>query len=311
MKPNIINLFTIVLIAALIAGYSVDINAKKRTAKTSARPITALADNIRAIESTKVDSYNDCKEYKSNIEAQALPCFKKSYNPKAATTEQKVKAVLAQLDKYAENKLESGSTFEMADAGYIHKVVHDYNAITAHEQMLGKAPSPNSRKALEAEIDAWITLRNALQEYCDNGSYLEFFGGSMALLGVSGSRWSLAEMRDNDTKTLSKSGLNAKATQVNMSDISTIASTMVIDLRNNANTLTESIPDDDKSYHQELFDEVSKGIGDATRQVATAMPKWIEARKSLLQFSKNPQADIKATKELLEAIKTLSISREE
>ena len=285
MKPNIIKLFTIVLIAALIAGYSVDINAKKRTAKTSARPITALADNIRAIESTKVDSYNDCKEYKSNIEAQALPCFKKSYNPKAATTEQKVKAVLAQLDKYAENKLESGSTFEMADAGFIHKVIHDYNAITAHEQMLGKAPSPNSRKALEAEIDAWITLRNALQEYCDNGSYLEFFGGSMALLGVSGSRWSLAEMRDNDTKTLSKSGLNA--------------------------TLTESIPDDDKSYHQELFDEVSKGIGDATRQVATAMPKWIDARKSLLQFSKNPQADIKATKELLEAIKTLSISREE
>ncbi len=298
------------MVATLIAGAAVDINAKKRTAKTSARPITALADNIRAIESTKVDSYNDCKEYKSNIEAQALPCFKKAYNPKAVTTEQKVKAVLAQLGKYAENMLESGSTFEMADAGFIHKVIHDYNAITAHEQMLSKAPSPNARKALEEEIDAWIGLRNALQEYCDNGSYLEFFGGSMALLGVSGSRWSLAEMRDDDTKTLNKSGLNAKATQADMSGISTTASTMILDLSNNAKALIESI-NGDKSYHQELFDDVSNGINDATKQLATALPRWLEARKSLLRFSKNPKADIKATKDFLDAIKTLAISSEE
>ena len=310
MKLYTLKFLIIVMVAMLIAGTAVDVNAKKRTAKTSARPITALADNIRAIESTKVDSYNDCKEYKSNIEAQALPCFKKSYNPKAVTTEQKVKAVLAQLGKYAENMLESGSTFEMADAGFIHKVIHDYNAITAHEQMLGKAPSPNARKALEEEIDAWIGLRNALQEYCDNGSYLEFFGGSMALLGVSGSRWSLAEMRDNDTKTLNKSGLNAKATQADMSGISTTASTMILDLSNNAKALIESI-NGDKSYHQELFDDVSNGINDATKQLATALPRWLEARKSLLRFSKNPKADIKATKDFLDAIKTLAISSEE
>ena len=138
MKLYTLKFLIIVMVAMLIAGTAVDVNAKKRTAKTSARPITALADNIRAIESTKVDSYNDCKEYKSNIEAQALPCFKKSYNPKAVTTEQKVKAVLAQLGKYAENMLESGSTFEMADAGYVHKVIHDYNTLTCQEQMLGK-----------------------------------------------------------------------------------------------------------------------------------------------------------------------------
>lgn len=310
MKLYTLKFLIIVMVAMLIAGTAVDVNAKKRTAKTSARPITALADNIRAIESTKVDSYNDCKEYKSIIEAEALPCFKKAYNPKATTTEQKVKAVLAQLDKYAENKLESGSTFEMADAGFIHKVIHDYNAITAHEQMLGKAPSPNARKALEEEIDAWIGLRNALQEYCDNGSYLEFFGGSMALLGVSGSRWSLAEMRDNDTKALNKSGLNAKATQADMSGISTTASTMIVDLSNNAKALIESI-NGDKSYHQELFDDVSNGINDATKQLATALPRWLEARKSLLRFSKNPKADIKATKDFLDAIKTLAISSEE
>lgn len=310
MKLYTLKFLIIVMVAMLIAGTAVDVNAKKRTAKTSARPITALADNIRAIESTKVDSYNDCKEYKSNIEAQALPCFKKAYNPKATTTEQKVKAVLAQLGKYAEKKLESGSNFEMADAGFIHKVIHDYNAITAHEQMLGKAPSPNARKALEAEIDAWITLRNALQEYCDNGSYLEFFGGSMALLGVSGSRWSLAEMRDNDTKALNKSGLNAKATQADMSAVSATASTMIVDLSNNAKALIESI-NGDKSYHQELFDDVSNGINDATKQLATALPRWLEARKSLLRFSKNPKADIKATKDFLDAIKTLAISSEE
>lgn len=310
MKLYTLKFLIIVMVAMLIAGTAVDVNAKKRTAKTSARPITALADNIRAIESTKVDSYNDCKEYKSNIEAQALPCFKKSYNPKAVTTEQKVKAVLAQLGKYAENMLESGSTFEMADAGYVHKVIHDYNTLTCQEQMLGKAPSPNARKALEEEIDAWIGLRNALQEYCDNGSYLEFFGGSMALLGVSGSRWSLAEMRDNDTKALNKSGLNAKATQADMSGISTTASTMILDLSNNAKALIESI-NGDKSYHQELFDDVSNGINDATKQLATALPRWLEARKSLLRFSKNPKADIKATKDFLDAIKTLAISSEE
>ncbi len=293
----------IALATILLVGAVFTISAKKRSGKV--KPVASIAQDIRNLESTPVASYADCKVLKSKIETKALPCYQRSFDKSAVTNEQKTKAVMSRLDDYAEQKMGSTSTFDMADAGFIHKVCNSYFTIVDYDQMLSKAPSNKVRKAIEGEIDAWIILQNALQDYCSNASYLENYGGSMALLGVSGSGWTLSQIRFHDIKDLLRIGMRATASKLSMGNMD-IATTIVQDLSKNAKTLKESVDDDFKQSQAEYYDTFSKGITDAVKKVAAALPKWLEARKNMLQYTANTEEAVQTTKSVLEQIKTLT-----
>ena len=296
------SIFLTVVIAA-----SMMFNAQaKRQAAGTAKSIETFAKSLRDMESKKVATVNEYKNLKAEIEKLAVPYFKSAYNKRAKTVEQKTLAVLAQADEYAEKKLESGATFEMMDAGYIHKMSHSYNTYVAYEQMLNAATSSGERKAITSEIEAWLKLENVLREYCEYSSYLQTFGGSMAYLGVSGSAWSLAELRDKDLNDLNKIGFKATESKLSMSDLNKSATSLVLDMNNDGKQLLESIDDDTKSSQQRLFDSVSKGITDAGKQLQVAFPKWIEARKCMLRYSKQPAKAVEATSALLNGIKKVA-----
>ena len=303
MNIKIFKLSAIVLTIMLVAGTVIDANAKRRPSKV--KPVASIVQDIRNLESTPVMSYADCKTLKSKIEAVALPCFKKSMDRKAVTKVQKTKAVLSQLDEYAAQKLEAMSNLDMADAGYIHKMNNSYFTFDFYDQMLSKASSTDVRKAIEGEIDAWVLLQNALQDYCSNASYLESYGGSMAILGVAGSGWTLSQIRHSDVGELSRIGTKATASKQSLSCID-VTTSIIQNMAVNAKTLKDGVDDDFKKSQPEYYDTFSNGINDAMKKVADAMPKWLEARNTLLQYMANPKEADEATKTLLEDINKLT-----
>jgi hypothetical protein len=303
MNTKIIRLIAIATVTILMVGTVFTASAKKRTSKV--KSVASIVQNIRNLENTPVTSYADCKTLKGKIEAVALPCFKKTMDKSAVTKVQKTKAVLSQLDEYAAQVLESSSNFDMADAGYIHKMTNSYFTFDTYDQLLGKASSSDARKAIEGEIDTWIMLQNALQDYCSNASYLESYGGSMALLGVAGSGWTLSQIRYNDIGELLRIGTTAAASKQSIGNMD-IATTIIQKIGKNANSLKESVDDDFKNTQPEYFDTFSKGITEAVKKVTEAMPKWLEARNKMLQYTANPKEAAEATKSLLEDINKLT-----
>ena len=303
MNTKIFKFTAITLTVMLMAAAVFTTNAKKRTSRV--KTVASIVQDIRNLENTPVTSRADCKTLKSKIEAVALPCFKKSMDKSAVTKVQKTKAVLSQLDEYAAQKLEVSSNFDMVDAGYIHKMSNSYFTFDTYDQMLSKATSSAARKAIEGEIDAWVMLQNALQDYGSNASYLESYGGSMALLGAAGSAWTLSQIRHNDVGDLLRIGTTATASKQSLSNVD-IATAIIQNMAARAKSLKESVDDDFKKSEPEYFDTFSKGITDAVKKATEAMPKWLEARNSLLQYMTNPKEADEATKTLLEDIKKLT-----
>jgi hypothetical protein len=305
MNTKIIRLIAIATVTVLMVGTVFTASAKKRTSKVNS--VTSIVQDIRNLENTPVTSRADCKTLKGKIEAVALPCFKKTMDKSAVTKVQKTKAVLSQLDEYAAQVLESSSNFDMADAGYIHKMSNSYFTFDTYDQMLNKASSSDERKAIESEIDAWVMLQNALQDYCTNASYLESYGGSMALLGVAGSGWTLSQIRLNDSGELLRIGTKATASKQSLGNIDIDMATSIIqNIGKNANSLKESVDDDFKKSEPEYYNTFARGITDAVKKVTEAMPKWLEARNKMLQYTANPKEAVEATKSLLEDIKKLT-----
>ena len=303
MNTKIIRLVAVAIVAVLMVGTAFTASAKKRSKKV--KPISSLVQQIRDLESTSVTSYADCKALMGKIEDLALPYYQRSMDKNAVTRVQKTKAVLSQLDEYAAQKLEVSSNFDMVDAGYIHKMSNSYFTFDTYDQMLSKATSNAARKAIEGEIDAWVMLQNALQDYCSNASYLESYGGSMALLGAAGSGWTLSQIRHNDVGDRLRIGTTATASKQSLSNVD-IATAIIQNMAARAKSLKESVDDDFKKSEPEYFDTFSKGITDAVKKATEAMPKWLEARNSLLQYMTNPKEADEATKTLLEDIKKLT-----
>lgn len=302
MNTKIIRLVAVAIVAVLMVGTAFTASAKKRSKKV--KPISSLVQQIRDLESTSVTSYADCKALMGKIEDLALPYYQRSMDKNAVTRVQKTKAVLSQLDEYAAQKLEVSCNFDMVDAGYVHKMSNSYFTYDKYGQMLSKVSS-DARNAIEGEINAWILLQNALQDYCSNASYLENYGGSMSLLGASGSAWTLAQIRNNDFGELLRIGTKAAASKQSMGNIE-IATTIIQNIGNNANSLKELIDDSFKKSEPEYYNTFAKGITDASKKVAEALPKWLEARNKMLQYSANPKEAVDATKTLLEDIKKLT-----
>ena len=303
MNTKIIRFIAIAAVAVLMVGTAFNANAKKRGNKI--KPVKSIVQKIKNLEATSITSYDDCKALKSKIEAVALPCFQRSMDKNAVTKVQKTKAVLSQLDEYAAQVLEQSSNFDMVDAGYIHKMSNSYFTFDIYDQMISKASSSDARKAIESEINTWTMLQNALQDYCYSASYLINYGGSMSLLGASGSGWTLSQIRFNDMGELLRIGTKAKASKQSLGNMD-IATAIIQNIGKNANSLKEAVDDDFKKSEPDYYNNFSKGITDATRSVVDAMPKWLEARNKMLQYTANPKEAAEATKSLLEDIKKLT-----
>ena len=303
MNTKFFRFFPIVLATILIVGAVFNTNAKKRS--TKAKSVASIVQDISNLESFSVTSYDDCKILKGKIESLAIPCFKRSMDKSAVTKVQKTKAVLSQLDEYAAQNLESASNVEMASSGYIHKMSNSYFTFDTYDQMLSSAPSSKVRDAIKGEIDAWILLQNALQDYCTNASYLTSCGGSMALLGASGSGWTLSQIRNNDIGELSRIGMKAASSKLSMGNMD-IATEIIQEMAKNAKGMKEAVDDDFKKSQPDYYNTFSNGISDAVKKVTEVLPKWLEARKNMLQYSANPKEAVDATKSFLEDIKKIS-----
>ena len=129
----------------------------------------------------------------------------------------------------------------------------------------------------------------------------------MALLGVAGSGWTLSQIRLNDSGELLRIGTKATASKQSLGNIDIDMATSIIqNIGNNANSLKESVDDDFKKSEPEYYNTFARGITDAVKKVTEAMPKWLEARNKMLQYTANPKEAVEATKSLLEDIKKLT-----
>ena len=310
MKNIAIKTILVVMAAVIVGGLAFNVQAKRRTA-ASVKPVKELVPDITRKVSEKVLSYDECIKYKQAIEKQVLPYFKKSFDRNAKTAQQKTVAVLAKLDKYAEDELEAGSNFEMADAGYVHDIVYRYNTFASYCEQVDKAPSAQARDAIKSEVTAWLQLENDLRHYCENAAQVRCLGGSMAILEVAGSGWSIAEIRSKDFNSLLKAGFNSTPATVKMGETGQVATQLVIELNNEANDLSQLLTEDDLRDNAEFYKQLCSGVTAAATGMTVSLPKWIEARYKLLQYSKNSDAGVAATAALLAAIKKTAICNEE
>ena len=85
-----------------------------------------------------------------------------------------------------------------------------------------------------------------------------------------------------------------------------MATSIIQNIGKNANSLKESVDDDFKKSEPEYYNTFARGITDAVKKVTEAMPKWLEARNKMLQYTANPKEAVEATKSLLEDIKKLT-----
>jgi hypothetical protein len=311
MKMKLLRPVALLLIAVVIAGTATSVDAKKRAQRrNTTKPISQLVQELRNLDLIEITDIAKCRQLKQQVEKLALPYFKTAYGKNATTTEAKTTAVLAQVVKHAKVNLEGCSTMDMVDAGYIHRINHNYNSFVNQEHMLANAPA-GARNAITGEWEAWQKLQKALLEYCVNASALEFFGGSMAILGASGSAWNIAEMRDNDAKALDAMGFSGTEGKIDMKAVGESAAALVTKMAAYGERRKESILDEDKQYHPELYQNAAQGIDQAMRQVTVLLPQWLEARKALLEHAKRPAAGITATSKLLETIDRLVSSSED
>ena len=127
----------------------------------------------------------------------------------------------------------------------------------------------------------------------------------MSLLAAAGIGWTLSQIRHNDVGELLRIGTTATASKQSLSSVD-IATAILQNMASSAKSLKESVDDDFKKSEPEYYDTFSKGITDAVKKATEVMPKWLEARNSLLQYMANPKEADEATKTLLEDIKKLT-----
>lgn len=298
MKNRVLkNVVMLTMVCALI-GMSINVDAKcrKTVSKTSVKSISEFATKLRNMASTPqtIDEYATLKEKIDNLA--------RAYSS-ASSGESRTHIVLNKVNEYAKDKLESGSTMDMMDAGYIHMMSHTYNAASTFGKMLKSAPSDAARNAIKAEAQAWLDLQQVLQDYCTSASYIFNYGGSLAGLSSTGAMWNLAEIRDKDLSTLLKNGFVNEGSAVNTSKAVDNATMIVTNMNNRGNSLIDM---DEEFIDKETLQHLHEMITKAMKDVSTLMPRWIQARHELLQYAKDKDSAVAATDRLLEAIDNIT-----
>ncbi|MBP5688796.1 MAG: hypothetical protein J6X22_09185 [Muribaculaceae bacterium] len=298
---RLVNTFTVIL---LITAGVVAASANDKI-KTKYRPtlqdMEVLSEKLIELESKELSTIDDLRDYMKQVEDFALDYYRGdmfSMGRNAVAFK-----ALGEVEKYADDVKASGSTRDMMDCGFLHTSIHHYNTILNIEQLGIKF---KQNRVVTDETEAWLKLENTLNKYYAYSSYIFNQGGSMANLVASGSAWSLAEARYQDTYQLLKarfSGFAIGARNATSEDIiRKEANNVVASLTASANDLLDC---DDSFKESPFYKEVSKGLSEACENLKTDMDAWISARLSMVICLEEQEIGTGETLKLLDNIKKI------
>ena len=297
---RLVNTFTVLLL--LFSGLtttSANDEIKRKYAPTP-KDMQELSEKLIELESNELSTIDDIKEYIKQIENFAVDY----YHGDISSMSKRYVADLALNDvkKYADDTKLSGSTRDMMECGILHTAIYHYKTALNSVELRGQIDLPVV-DAVTHEIEAWQKLENTLCEYYAYSAFMQHQGGSLAQIGATGSAWSLAEARYNDTEMLLKAGFARRARNFPMvDDIGKKADETVKSLTATAKDLMDC---DDDFKESAYYKEVSKGLTEACEKLSADMEAWINARISVVGCLEEQGIGIGETFKLLSKIKEI------
>ncbi len=288
----------LLLFSALMAT-TANAETKRKYAPTP-KDMEELCEKLIELESNEISTFSDIKDYVRQVENLAVAYYhgdtsSKSESLAAATALEKVK-------EYADNIKASGSTRDMMECGILNAAIFHYKTGVNSEKLSAQIILPVVDAIID-EINAWQKLENTLNDYYAYAAFMENEGGSMASIVATGTAWSLAEARYNDTEMLLTAGIADKTSNIPMSDkIREQANTTVTFLTSTAKGLLDC---EDYFKENPYYKEVSKGLTEACKNLKTDMEAWINARLSVVGCLQEQGIGIGETFKLLNQIKTI------
>lgn len=238
--------------------------------------LEGLTEKLIELESNELSTIGDVKDYIKQVEDLAEIYH---YATNGKSKKQKALDVLNDVEKYADEVKANGSTRDMMECGILHTAAYHYKTALNCEKMQAQIILPVV-DAMRNEIVAWLKLENTLTNYYAYSSYLFNQGGSMAGLSATGSAWSLAEARCNDTEQLTKAKVASSAKRTPLDNkIKEKANELVLSFTSSAKDLINS---DNDFKDSPYYNEVSKGLTEACENLKTDMEVWINARLGVI-----------------------------
>lgn len=301
-----ISTFTIIMLLAtgfmaLNADAKVKAKAKAKAKNNSitVKNVPELSEKLIELESNELENTIDIKAFITQVESLAEAHFQ---GDKTLNKREKTLKVLDEVAKYADKTKANGSTRDMMECGFLHTVIYHYKTGLNSRELLGQIDLPVV-DAVTREIETWQKLENTLCEYYAYSAFMQHQGGSLAQIGASGSSWTLAEARYNDTDMLLKAGFSRGARNVPMSEkILEKADETVKYLTATANNFLDS---DDTFKESTYYKEVSKSLIEACNNLNTDMDAWVKARMSVVGCLEKQDIGISETFKLLDNIKKI------
>ncbi|MBO4723464.1 MAG: hypothetical protein J5629_11140 [Muribaculaceae bacterium] len=256
-----------------------------------------LSEKLIELESIELLTIDDIKGYIKQVENFAADYYHGSMS--SMSKKDVAYRALNDVKKYADKTKASGSTRDMMECGILHTAVYHYKTALNSEELRAQIDLPVV-DAVTHEIEAWQKLENTLCEYYAYSAFMQHQGGSLAQIGATGSTWSLAEARYNDTEMLQKAGFARRARNFPMvDDIRKKADETVKSLTATAKDLLDC---DDDFKTSPYYNEVSKGLTAACENLSADMGAWINARISVVGCLEEQGIGIGETFKLLDNI---------
>ena len=301
---RLVNIFTVLLL--LFSGSmatSAQDNLKMKYVP-SPKDLEDLSEKLIELESNEISTINDIKDYVKQIENFAV----EYYHADKSSMDKRMLAstALDDVKKHAD-KINGGSTRDMMECGILNTVIFHYNTGLNSQKLCGQIDIPVV-KAVTGEIQAWQKLENTLCDYYTYCGFMKNQGGSMANIVATGSAWSLAEARYNDTNMLLKAGFGRGFKGSYMIDnIKKNATETVEYLTSKANDLLDC---EDNFKASPYYKEVSKGLTEACKNLKTDMDAWINSRTRLVSCLEEQLIGLNETHKLLTKIKEIGTSEQ-
>lgn len=296
---RLVNTLTVLM---LLSSGLINANANDEI-KTKYNPyvknVAGLSEKLIELDSNELSTIDDIKNYIKQVENLA-EIYHQGTQPKSKT--KKALEALFDVENYADKTKASGSTRDMMECGILHTAIYHYKTAINSEKLRAQIDLPVV-DAVTHEIEAWQKLENTLCEYYSYSAFMQHQGGSLAQIGATGSAWSLAEARYNDTEMLLTAGFAQRARNFPMvNDIRKKADETVKSLTATAKDLMDC---DDDFKENTYYKEVSKGLTEACENLSTDMQTWINARISVVGCLEEQGIGIGETLKLLDNIKKI------
>lgn len=294
---RLVNTVTVFLL--LISGaFATSADAKVKPLPV-VEDVAGFSEKLIEIESNELSTFNDVKDYIKQVENLAESYYTEG---KSLSKQEKTLKMLDEVAKYADNIKANGSTRDMMDCGILHTVIYHYKTGLNSKDLRGQIMLPVV-SAVTDEIEAWLKLENTLSEYYAYSAFMNNQGGTIAYIFASGSAWQLAEARYNDTEQLLKAGFSSGARNFPMSnEIKEKANSIVNSFSTSAKDLMDCEDDFKESPY---YNEVSKDLSEACKNLKTDLKAWINARLKVLGCLEDQGIGIGETLKLLDNIKKI------